>query len=161
MHTKPAVALAAATFLALLFAQGPGGPMGGTPPDPQSMIKMRVGFLTKLLTLTDAQQAKATTLFTDAYTQGETVRTSLQANRQSLAAAIRKNDGATIDTLSATAGTLTGQLVGIESKTEAAFYAMLTPDQQTKYDSMPHRGPGGRGGPMGPEGMRPGPMPPQ
>lgn len=159
MLKKLAVGFAATALCALLSAQEPGGPMGGTPPDPQSMIKMRVGYLTKLLTLTDAQQTKATTVFTDAYTQGEAVRQNLQNNRQSLSAAVRKNDGAAIETLATTAGTLTGQLVGIESKAEAAFYAMLTPDQQTKYDAMPRRGPGGRG-PMGGDGMRP-PRPPQ
>jgi Spy/CpxP family protein refolding chaperone len=158
MLKKLAAVFAATALSALLLAQEPGGPMG-TPPDPQSMTKMRVGYLTKILSLTDAQQAKATTIFTDAFTQGETVRQSLQNNRQSLSAAVRKNDNAAIETLATTAGTLTGQLVGIESKAEAAFYAGLTPDQQTKYDAMPRRGPGGRG-PMGSDGMRP-PRPPQ
>lgn len=158
MHERlTALSLAAGLFAGLAICQGPPDwPGHGTPPDPQTMIKMRVDRLATLLNLTDAQKTSATTIFTNAYTAGEDVRTKLQANRQSLSDAIKKNDTAAIDTLSATAGTLSGQLTAIESKAEAAFYALLTPDQQAKYDSMPHHGPGGPGGPggrMGPGGF--------
>jgi Spy/CpxP family protein refolding chaperone len=127
----------------MLFSQGPpDGPRGGTPPDPQAMIQMRVNFLASRLSLTDAQKTKATSIFTDASTANQSVRTSMQSNRQSLLDAVKKNDTAAIDQLSVTAGTLTGQLTAIEMKAEAAFYATLTADQQAKYDEMP------RGGPM-------------
>jgi hypothetical protein len=49
--------------------------------------------------------------------------------------------------LAAASGTLDGQLTAINSKAEAAFYAILTADQQTKFVSIPRRGPGGPGGP--------------
>ena len=136
-----------------MFAQGPGpggpghGP-GGTPPDPQAAIEMRVNFLTAALSLTDAQKAQATTIFTDAFNAGQTAHTNLQTARQSLAAAVKKNDTAAIDQIAAAIGTLDAQLTAINAKADAAFYAILTPDQQAKYDSMPHGGPGGPG-PMG------------
>jgi len=67
--------------------------------------------------------------------------------------AVKKNDTAAIDQLSATIGTETGQLSAIQNKADAAFYAILTPDQQAKYDKA---GPRGRGlpGMMGRPGAR-------
>lgn len=146
MIRKLAAALLATGLTAgVLLAQGPGGP----PPDPQTMIARRVDFLTTLLNLSDAQKAQALTIFTDAAKAGQTVRTELQANHDSLRAAVKKNDTATIDALAIAAGTLSGQMTAIESKADAAFYAILTADQQAKYDAMP-RGRGGPGGPGGP-----------
>ena len=150
--------LLAATFpAALVFAQGPRprAAGGGTPPDPTTMIQMRVSRLATLLGLTDAQQAQATTIFTNAFTASQSIHTSLDGARQSLAAAVTANSPATIDQVSGTIGTLEGQLLAINSKAEAAFYAILTTDQQTKYDAMPHGGPGGFGGPPGPGGPGP------
>src|SRR5205814_1027209 len=106
---------------ALGLAQGrPANGRMVTPPDPQTMIKMRVDHLATELNLTDAQKTSATTIFTDAYTAGQAIRSSLQTNRQSLSDAVKKNDIATIDHLAATAGTLSGQLTAIESKADAA-----------------------------------------
>lgn len=150
MTKKPiTLCLAAGVTAAFAFAQG-FGPRdgGGTPPDPQTMIARRVNFLATMLNLTDAQKAKATSIFTDAVTAGQSARSSMQSTRQSLADAIKKNDTAAIDRLAMTAGTTSGQLLAIEAKADAAFYAILTADQRTKYDAMPHRGPGGPRGPM-------------
>src|SRR5438477_4983999 len=126
----------ASVMAGLALAQG----RGGAPPDPQTMIQMRVDRLATQLTLTDAQKAQAITIFTDAFTAGETIQTDLRTNRQSLSDAVKKNDTAAIDTLSVTTGVLSGQLTAINSKADAAFYAILTADQQAKYDSQPHGG---------------------
>ena len=145
--------LLAATFCAaLVFAQGPRprASDGGTPPDPTTMIQMRVNRLTTLLGLTDAQKSQATTIFTNAYTASQSILTSLQTAHQSLAAAVTANSAATIDQVSGTIGTLEGQLLAINSKADSAFYAILTSDQQTKFDAMPHGGPGGGFGPPAP-----------
>ncbi len=121
------------------------------------MVQMKVAYLTSLLSLTSAQQTQATTIFTNAVTAGQTIHTSLQTDQDSLATAVKANNTATIEQVSAAMGTLQGQLTAINAKADAAFYAILTADQQTKYDSMPHGGPGfGPGGP-GPHG----PPPPQ
>jgi len=152
MHIKPATLLIAAALpVALAFAQEP--PSG--PPDAQTMVQMRVNMLASVLSLTDAQKTTATNIFTTAATSAETIRTNMQTARQSLSEAIKKNDTATIDQASATVGTLTGQLTAVESRADAAFYATLTADQKTKYDAMPHGGPGfgGPGGPGAPGGM--------
>lgn len=111
------------------------------------MIQMRVSYLATLLSLTSAQQTQATTIFTNAYTSSQSVQTSLRTDRQSLSAAVKTNNTTMIDQISATIGTLQGQLTDIHAKAEAAFYAILTADQQTKYDSMPHGGGFGHPGP--------------
>ncbi len=134
----------------LVFAQGRQRRWGnGTPPDPATMTQMRVNHLTQLLNLTQDPQTKAAAIFTNAATAAQTVHTNLQTARQSLDAAIKKNDAAAIDQAASAIGLATGQLTSIQAKADAAFYAILTTDQQTKYDSMPHRGGPGMMGPMG------------
>jgi Spy/CpxP family protein refolding chaperone len=136
-----AIALSAA----LAFAQG-----SGTPPDPQTMAQMRVNFLTTQLSLTDAQKATALSIYTNAYSSSQTIQSNLQTNRQSIADAIQANNTTSIDQLAIAAGTLSGQLTAINAKAEAAFYAILTADQQKIYATLGPGGPGGPGGPMGP-----------
>ena len=133
-----AIALSAA----LASAQGP-----GTPPEPAALAQMRVDRLATQLTLTDSQKTSALSIYTTAYTATQPIQTSLQANRASINDAVKANNTAAIDQLAVTSGTLDGQLTAINSKAEAAFYAILTTDQQTKYASISQRGPGGPGGP--------------
>jgi hypothetical protein len=144
--------LAAVLWTAPGFAQGP-----GAPPDSQTMIKMRVERLTAELGLTDAQKTSVTTIYANASTASQSIQTNLQSDRQSLSDAIKRNDTAAIDQLSTTSGTLSGQVTAIDSKAEAAVYALLTADQKTKYDAASRRGPGGPGGPGGPRGPMGGP----
>jgi hypothetical protein len=139
-----AIALSAA----LAFAQGPGTP------DPATMAQMRVNMLNSQLSLTDSQKATALSIYTNAYTSAQTIQTSLQTNRQSLSAAILANNVSSIDQLSAASGTLNGQVTAINAKADAAFYALLTTDQQKIYATLPPGG--GRGGPGGPMGPPPG-----
>jgi Spy/CpxP family protein refolding chaperone len=130
------------------LAQPPGGrPGGGPSADPQAMIKMRVDFLGAQLGLTDSQKDQAAGIFTAAYTASQSIRSELQTNRQSLSDAVKKNDTASIERLAAASGILNGQITAIDSKAEAAFYALLTVEQQAKYDSAPRAGPGGPAGP--------------
>lgn len=129
-----------------LFAQGM-----RTPPDPATMAQRRVAHLTTLLTLTTAQQQQATNIFTNSATADATVRTNLQTAHTALADAIKKNDTAGIDPAANTIGNLTAQLTSNNAKADAAFYLILTPDQQTKLASLKgRRGPGMFGGEDGP-----------
>ena len=139
---------AGALSAALVFAQRGPGP-GGAPPDPATMIQMRVGFLANALALTDDQKARATTILTDATATSQSIRASERTTRQAIGDAVKQNNIAAIDQLSVTAGTLAGQLTAIDSKANAAIYALLTPDQQAKFDTIPHGGPGGGPGPGG------------
>jgi Spy/CpxP family protein refolding chaperone len=155
------ICAAAALSATLVFAQTSGRRDDrGTPPDPQAMAERRVNMLARMLDLTDSQKAQAVSLFTNAMTASQGIQPNLQTARQSLFEAIKKNDVAAIESLAINIGTLTGQLTAIEAKADAAFYSMLTADQQAKFDAMPRGrfgfgigGPGGGLGPMGPGGM--------
>jgi Spy/CpxP family protein refolding chaperone len=102
-----------------------------------------VEHFTQALSLTSAQQSQATPLFTAALTANQTIMASLRQAHTSLEAAIKSNDSNAIVTLTAQIGTLTGQSMANTAKADAAFYALLTPDQQAKY--TPNTGFGGRG----------------
>lgn len=141
---------AVAVTAALAFAQG--GPRdGGRSSDPAARIEMRVNFLANWLTLTDAQKSATSKIYTDAQTASESLRTRMETARTALKDAVKKNATTTIDQMALEIGSLTGQLTAIEGKADAAFYALLTAEQKTKYDAGPAR----RGGGMGPEGFRP------
>jgi Spy/CpxP family protein refolding chaperone len=118
------------------FAQGP-----GFAPNPTHLVAR----LTTLLSLTSAQQTQATTIFTSEQTAITPIGAQIKTAHTSLAAAVKTNDTATIDTVSAQLGTYQGQITDIQSKAQAAFWAILTPDQQTKYSSL--HGMGGFGAP--------------
>jgi Spy/CpxP family protein refolding chaperone len=150
--------LAFVTTLAstLAFAQSSGS---ASAPTRGNGIQHRIGFLTTLLTLTTAQQQQATTIFTNAASAAMPVHTSLKAARENLKTAVTGNDAATISTSANTIGTLTAQLTSIEATAEAAFYQILTPEQQAKFTQFESQGHGGFGGAMGmaPGGFHGGP----
>jgi len=133
----------------LLFAQ-----RSGNPPSAADLVQRRVEFLTNRLGLSSAQQQQATTIFTNSATSEATVRDSLRTAHQSLNDAVKSNDSAAIDRASASIGTLTAQLTSIGAKADAAFYQILTPDQQTKFSQSPGPGSGGFGRGAGPGGFR-------
>lgn len=148
---KKMTMLAAVATLAtgMMFAQGRGGhggpgPNNGTTTDPATLIANKVAFLKSLLTLSDAQAASATTIFTNELAAETTARASLDTAETSLQAAIKSNSTAQIDSLAAQIGTIQGQLTAIDAKADAAFYALLTADQKTKYDTL-NQGHGGGG----------------
>jgi Spy/CpxP family protein refolding chaperone len=145
--------LTTASLLVLGAALAFGQSSSGTAPNPATMAQMRVNRLATELNLTDAQKTSALSIFTTAYTNAQTIQTNLRTNRDALTAAVKKNDTASIDQLATASGALNGQLTAINSKAEAAFYALLTADQKTLYDARPQGG--GRGGPGGggPNGM--------
>jgi Spy/CpxP family protein refolding chaperone len=135
----------------LLLAEAP-----PEPPDPATQAQHQVSFLTKLLTLTADQQQQATTIFTTAATAESAVHDKVKVARQSLDAAVKSNETAKIDQIAASMGNLTAKLTSVQAKARAAFYQVLTADQQTKLvqfeSARPPSARGGPGGPGGPEG---------
>lgn len=124
-----------------------------TPPDPAEMMQHHIDHLTKMLSLTPAQQQQATTIFNEAANNATTVHDQLRTAHQALQTAIQKNDTATIEQTSNTIGSLTAQMTAAHAKAEAALFQTLTPEQQTKFTQMQsHHGPGmhEHGGPGGP-----------
>jgi Spy/CpxP family protein refolding chaperone len=152
MNTRSKAIVFGALLTGTLLAQQPFGVLtGSSAPDPAAMVANRVARLTALLSLTTAQAAQATTIFTNAQTAITPLETSLTADFTSLQTAVKSDATATIDQLSASIGTLTGQITAIRNKADAAFYAILTTDQQTKLNSTGggRRGPGPGGFGMG------------
>jgi Spy/CpxP family protein refolding chaperone len=146
--------LATTTFLALTVMLASAQNTPPTPPTPAQMVTNQVTRLTKLLDLNSTQQASATTIFTTEQTALATIRTSMKTARTALQTAIKSNDTTIIGTQAAQIGSLNGQEVLAQATAAGAFYAILMPDQQAKYDTLGPLGggPGGFGGP-GPHRM--------
>jgi Spy/CpxP family protein refolding chaperone len=124
--------------------------------DPAQRIQHRLAHLTQELGLSSAQQQQATTIFTNAMASQKSIHDQMRAAHESLKAAVQKNDSTAIDQASSTIGSLTAQMTSAHAKAQAAFYQILTPDQQSKLNQMDghHHGhhmghPGGPGGPGG------------
>jgi Spy/CpxP family protein refolding chaperone len=120
--------------------------------DPATIAQHQVERLTQALSLTSAQQTQATSIYTASVTANQSVMSNLRQAQTSLAAAIKSNDSNSIATLSAQIGTLEGQMTANTAKADAAFNAILTADQQTKFTpggGFAGRGFGGPGGPRG------------
>ena len=133
-----------------------------TPPAPPSaadMIANQVARLTKLLTLTTAQQASATTIFTTEQTALDALRTPMDTAHTALDTAVKSNDAKGIANGALAIGSLTAQQVSVQATADAAFYAILTADQKTVYDELKAAGLGGppprQPGPGGPGGPGP------
>ena len=138
---------AAALLSVSLLAQGPFGILtSGTPQDTATIVANKVQRLTSFLTLTTAQAAQATTIFTNAQNAVSPLETALGGYRTSLQAAVKSNSTAVIDNLAAQIGTAHGQITAIQNKADAAFYAILTTEQKAKLDASSNGfGGGGRG----------------
>jgi hypothetical protein len=140
----------AAVLTATVLAQRPFGVMtSATPPDPATIVANKVERLTKLLTLSTSQASQATTIFTNALSLVTPIETNLRTDRQSLQTAVKANEVATIESLSTNIGSLTGQILTIQNKADAAFYAILSTTQQNTLNQsrgfgrgFGHRGPG-------------------
>lgn len=145
--------LALSALAATLLAQRP-GPRAAPTLDPTTAAQNQVTRLTALLGLTSAQAAQATTIFTNSLTAVGPLQTTMRTNRQSLETAITTNALSVIEQVSANIGTLQGQITAIQSRANAAFYAILTPTQQAKVTQM-----GGLEGPVGAGGPGPGGFP--
>jgi hypothetical protein len=145
------IALIAAT---IITAQSPFGLLTtSNPPDPATEVADQIARLTKLLTLTAAQVTQATVIYTNALTAVTPLEATLNTDYTTLDAAVKSNSTGTVDSLSASIGTLTGQVIDIRNKADAAFYAILTTGQQTILNSR--GGFDGPGGPAGPGGQGP------
>jgi Spy/CpxP family protein refolding chaperone len=145
-----------AVLASTLMAQRPFGVLtSGSAPDPATAAANQVARLTTLLSLTTAQQAQATTIFTNSLTAITPLRASEVTAQQALPAAVKSGANSTIDSLASTIGSLSGQIISIQNKADAAFYAILTSDQQTTLSQtnfLNGPGPGGFGPGPGPGG---------
>jgi Spy/CpxP family protein refolding chaperone len=131
MKTLSRTIALAAVLAATVLAQRPFGVMtSATPPDPATIVAHKVERLTKLLTLNASQVTQATTIFTNSLNSVTPFETSLRTDRQSLQAAVKANEITTIESLSTNIGLLTGEILSVQNKADAAFYAILSLTQQ-------------------------------
>ena len=138
---------------AMLIAQTTANPP--SPPSAAQRAQHHLQFLTNSLSLNAQQQQQAATIFTNANTAEDAVHANMKTAQKALHDAMKANDPAAIEQASATIGNLTAQSTAIHAKAMAAFYQILSSDQQTKLEQMHQHGPGmGHGmmmrGPMGP-----------
>ncbi len=119
----------------------------GTAPstDPAAMAARQVAFLTQLLTLSTGQQTQATTIFTAAITANQALDTAETTAQTALVADVKANNTADIATQATAIGNIEAQRVSNTAKADAAFYTLLTADQQTKLNSINNDGFFGRG----------------
>ena len=112
------------------------------PPDPAQMVDMRVERMNENLKLNKDQQRKIKSLYMDAQKANMEVMGGMREANQAIAAAVKNNDTSAMSQAANTIGTLTAQMTVNNAKAEAAVWAVLTPDQQAKYQPMV----GGMGG---------------
>ncbi len=125
-----------------------------TAPTAADMVAREVARWTVLLDLTTAQQASATTIFTTEQTALTGIQTDRQAADTAMKTAVKANNAGGIAAAATTIGNLAAKEASAEGTADAAFYALLTADQTTKYDTYQTAGMGG--GPGGPGGPGPG-----
>jgi len=88
--------------------------------------------LTALLSLNTAQRQQAAAIFTGAANARVSVHSSLKAARKALRDAVKSNDTGSISQVSTALGSLTSQHISYGALANAAFFQLLTPDQQSK-----------------------------
>jgi Spy/CpxP family protein refolding chaperone len=143
------------TILTLVFAASTASfTFGQAPPPPASplqRVQHEVKYLTTLLSLNSAQQQQATTIYTNSATAEESVHQSLKSAHDTLRAAIKNNDAGAIDQASNALAQEIAQSTSTKAKADAAFYQILTPEQQGKLSDLESERPGPflSGGPDG------------
>ncbi len=88
------------------------------------------------LNLTEAQKAQAKTIFQQARQSEQPELQQLRQNRAALRDAVKANDTARIQRLTAEQGKLRGQMMTAHAEALAKFYQTLTPEQRAKADRL-------------------------
>ena len=131
-------------FSAGAFAQHgdpPPGPPSGTPggkpePTPAQIAANEVKFLGVLLDLTQAQEDSALTIFTATETTKATLEATIETQHAALVTAVLANNASGMTTAANAIGTATAAIELADAQSEAAFNALLTAAQKTKYASF-------------------------
>ena len=107
-----------------------------TIPKNESKQAKYISFLTTLLSLSQSQQTEAAKIFSTASASHAEAKANLKAARQSLGEAVRANDTGAINRASSTIGRLGAQQHLAGANAQAAFYQILSADQQTKLNQF-------------------------
>jgi Spy/CpxP family protein refolding chaperone len=110
----------------------------GTQPAQPAVPQHRHGArIARYLNLTPAQQAQAKAEFQAAHQSAQPIRQQLKQVRSVMFQAVRSNDTAKIDQLSAQEANLKGQISAMRHQAFAKLYSTLTPEQRAKADQLP------------------------
>jgi Spy/CpxP family protein refolding chaperone len=131
------------TLTALLFSFALTGILIAQAPVGGRHAQNQVQFMAARLSLTTEQQLQATTIFGSAASSESSLHASLRTAQQGLNDAVKSDNTVAMEQLSSTIGNLTTQLTLARSKTRAAFYRILTPEQRTKLDQLESQHPAG------------------
>ena len=133
MPIGAAILVAGAAFV---YAQTEPNPGQHRAVNRQEWMQRRFDRMSAALNLTDAQKAQAKTILQGAHQNAMQYSTQLKQNRQALAAAVKADNTADIERLSAEQGSLMGKMMAVRSEAFAKIYQTLTPDQRAKADQM-------------------------
>ena len=142
-------------LLAMLIALPMLGQEPPTPPSPAEHAQHHLKMMTTLLNLTPAQQQQAATIFTKAAQADEPIHQSMKTAHENLHAAIKGNDLAAMEQAANAIGSNMTQFTLNRARSEAAFYQILTPEQQAKLSEFENDHMGPMGGPEGFHGHGP------
>ena len=140
------IAAAGALAAGMVFAQTtPANSQAKTQPPAQTHSRFaRRGMMMRhrmmqQLNLTEAQRQQAKTIFQQARQSVQPEVQQLKENRAAMRTAVKTDDAAKIQQLSATAGRLRGEIMAARASARAKFYQTLTPAQRAKADQMAAR----------------------
>lgn len=115
-------------------------PAPGTPPAAERVPFRHPVFghqqMMQALNLTADQQQQVNTIFSDARQKAQPIRQEIRQNQEALYAAVKGNNTSEIERLSSQQGKLRGAALAVRSEALAKFYAILTPEQRTKWDQI-------------------------
>jgi hypothetical protein len=126
----------------MLLAAGPGTPNMATqePYAAQERWWGQRGERTAaFFNMTEVQKEAAKTALAEARASSKATRVQLKQVHQEMFQAIKANDTAKIQSLSAKAGTLIGQMMAPRIAALAKIYSNMTPAQRAKADQYPMR----------------------
>ncbi len=139
---KPVGATLLAAGMAFVYAETPSTKSPSANPqhraeNRQQWQQRRFDRLSSYLNLTDAQKTQAKATLKAAHESSMQYSAQLKQNRQALQAAIKADNKADIEKLSAEQGRLMGKTMAIRTEAFAQIYQTLTPEQRAKADQLP------------------------
>lgn len=148
MQWRQARRLAGWTLLAALaLGQAAAQPRGGF----RTWARETVERMAARFSLTESQKQQALVIYMEVEHNSLPLERKIAEQRYALREAVKNNAPEwQVDQLAGALGSLTGQLVAIETKADAKFYALLNSEQRQKWNQPfsgfpgPGRGPGGR-----------------
>jgi Spy/CpxP family protein refolding chaperone len=102
----------------------------------QEWRQRRLDRMAAHLNLTEAQKTQAQAIFKESHQAARQFAPQLKQNQEALAQAVKANNAAEIERLSAEQGKLMGKMLAIRTQSFAKMYQTLTPEQRVKADQM-------------------------